>query len=94
MNDSELRKYLQDISHLFFSKKIGKSAQKWIVSGHLLQDISIENLEQELKHNSVNVKVKNDHDDVTLFIEENKVVLTIPEIPRINVILFFVTILT
>ena len=94
MNDSELRKYLQDISHLFFSKKIGKSGQKWIVSGHLLQDISIENLEQELKHNSVNVKVKNDHDDVTLFIEENKVVLTIPEIPRINVILFILTILT
>ena len=94
MNDSELRKYLQDISHLFFSKKIGKSGQKWIVSGHLLQDISPEHLEQELKHNSVNVKVKNDHDDVTLFIEENKVVLIIPEIPRINAILFFITILT
>ena len=94
MNDSELRKYLQDISHLFFPKKIGKSRQKWIVSGHLIQDISLEYLEQELKQNSVNVKVKNDHDDVTLYIEENKVVLTIPEIPRINVILFFVTILT
>ena len=88
MNDSELRKYLQDISHLFFPKKIGKSRQKWIVSGHLIQDISLEHLEQELKQNSVNVKVKNDHDDVTLYIEENKVVLTIPEIPRINVILF------
>ena len=94
MNDSELRKYLQDISHLFFPKKIGKSRQKWIVSGHLIQDISLEHLEQELKQNSVNVKVKNDHDDITLYIEENKVVLTIPEIPRINVILFFVTILT
>ena len=94
MNDSELRKYLQDISHLFFPKKIGKSRQKWIVSGHLIQNISLEHLEQELKQNSVNVKVKNDHDDVTLYIEENKVVLTIPEIPRINVILFFVTILT
>ena len=94
MNDSELRNYLQDISHLFFSKKIGKSGQKWIVSGHLLQDISLAHLEQELKHNSVNVKVKNDHDDVTLFIDENKVVLTIPEIPRINAILFFITILT
>ena len=94
MNDSELRKYLQDISHLFFPKKIGKSRQKWIVSGHLIQDISLEHLEQELKQSSVNVKVKNDHDDVTLYIEENKVVLTIPEIPRINVILFFVTILT
>ena len=94
MNDSELRKYLQDISHLFFPKKIGKSRQKWIVSGHLIQDISLEHLEQELKQSSVNIKVKNDHDDVTLYIEENKVVLTIPEIPRINVILFFVTILT
>ena len=94
MNDSELRKYLQDISHLFFPKKIGKSGQKWIISGHLLHDISLAHLEQELKHNSVNVTVKNDHDDVTLFIEENKVVLTIPEIPRINIILFFVTILT
>ena len=94
MNDSELRKYLKEISHLIFPKKIGKSGQKWIVSGHLLQDISLEHLEQGLKHNSVNVKVKNDHDDITLIIEENKVVLTIPEIPRINAILFFITILT
>jgi len=94
LNDSELRKYLQNISHLFFPKKIGKSGQNWIISGHLLQNISLAHLEQELKHNSVNVQVKNDHDDVTLFIEENKIVLTIPEIPRINIILFFLTILT
>ena len=92
MTDSELRNFLQEIGHLFFPKKIGKSGKEWIVSGHLLQDVSLEHLEQELKHNSVNVKVKNDHDDVTLFIEENKVVLTIPEIPRINVILFILTI--
>ena len=90
MTDSELRNILQDIEHLFFPKKIRESGKKWIVSGHLLQDVSLEHLEQELKHNSVNVKVKTDHDDVTLFIEENKVVLTIPEIPRINVILFFI----
>tara|TARA_Y100001947_G_scaffold47806_1_gene39943 strand:+ start:46 stop:1122 length:1077 start_codon:yes stop_codon:yes gene_type:complete len=94
MTDSELRNFLQEIGHLFFSKKIGKSGKEWIVSGHLLQDVSLKHLEQELKHKSVNVKVKNDHDDVTLFIEENKVVLTIPEIPRINIILFFITILT
>ena len=94
MNESELRKYLQDISHLYFPKKIGKSEKKWIVSGYLLQDITLDHLEQEVKHSSANIKVINDHDDVTLFIEENKVVLTIPEIPRINIILFFITILS
>ena len=94
MNESELRKYLQDISHLYFPKKIGKSEKKWIVSGYLLQDITLDHLEQEVKHSSANIKVINDHDDVTLFIEENKVVLTIPKIPRINIILFFITILS
>ncbi len=58
------------------------------MSGHLLQDITLYHLEQEVKHSSVNIKVINDHDDVTLIIEENKVVLTIPKIPRINIILF------
>ena len=94
MNESDLRKYLQDISHLYFPKKLGKSGKKWIVSGHLLQDITLYHLEQEVKHSSVKIKVINDHDDVTLFIEENKVVLTIPKIPRINVILFLITILS
>lgn len=94
MNETELRKYLQDISHLYFPKKIGKSEKKWIVSGYLLQDITLDHLEQEVKHSSVDIKVINDHNDVTLFIEENKVVLTIPKIPRINVILFLITILS
>ena len=65
MNESELRKYLQDIGHLYFPKKIGKSGQKWIVSGYLLQDNTLDHLEQEVKHSSVNIKVINDHDDVT-----------------------------
>ena len=94
MNETELRKYLQDISHLYFPKKIGKSEKKWIVSGYLHQDITLDHLEQEVKHSSVDIKVINDHVDVTLFIEENKVVLTIPKIPRINIILFFITILS
>jgi len=94
LNETELRKYLQDISHLYFPKKIGKSEKKWIVSGYLLQDITLDHLEQEVKHSSVDIKVINDHNDVTLFIEENKVVLTIPKIPRINIILFFITILS
>lgn len=94
MNDSELRNYLRELSHLFIPKKIGKSSRKWIVSGHLSQGTLLERLEQEINHHSTNVIVKKENDDVTLYFEENKVVLRIPEIPRINVILFFFTILT
>ncbi len=94
MTDSELRNYLREISDWFLPKKIGKSSGKWIVSGLLAHDTSVERLEQEINHHSTNVIVRKENDDITLFFEENKVVLRIPEIPRINVILFFVTILT
>ena len=94
MNDSELRKYLQEISHLFIPKKIGKIGKKWVVSGSLSQNSTIENFKNEIKNSDYVVKVKHEGDTVILNIEEKKVVLRIPEIPRINVILFFITILT
>lgn len=94
MTDSELRKYLQGISYWFLPKKIGKSNEKWIVSGQLTQDTTFERLEHALIQKSINVDINKEHGDITLYIEKSKVLVNIPNVPRINIILFFVTILT
>jgi len=94
MTESELRNILKEIGHIFFPKKIGKTSDEWVVSGHLSPEYRMENLEKEIKHYSFSVNVKENGEEITLFIKDNKVLLNIPQIPRINVILFFVTVLT
>lgn len=94
MTEHELKNILKEIGHIFFPKKIGKTGDEWVVSGHLSPESRMENLAKEIKHYSISVNIKENGEKITLFIKDNKVLLNIPKIPRINVILFFITVLT
>lgn len=94
MTDSELRNYLQEISHLFTPNKIGKIDKEWVVSGTLSQNSTMENLKNEIKNSIYGVTIKHEGNAVILNIEEKKILLKIPKIPRINMVLFFLTVFT
>ena len=94
MNEPELRELLNRMGHLFFTKKIGKSEKGWLVTGTLNQHASLEILNIELKNSSYTFKIKEDGESLFLHIEDKDVLINIPKIPNINIILFFLTILT
>ena len=95
MTETEFTNLLSKIDSLFIPKSRGSSGGRWIAEGSIIGGASIEDMEQALKSESISLDIRNNGESVYIRVEEkDRILLKIPRIPRIHIILFFLTILT
>jgi len=95
MTETEFTNLLSKIDSLFIPKSRGSSGGTWIAEGSIIGGASIKDMEQALKSESIFLDIRNNGESVYIRAEEkDRILLKIPRIPRIHIILFFLTILT
>jgi len=95
MNESDLRLLLDKIDHLFLVKRVGSQDDEFIAQGTLLGDSSINDIKKILKDEPFAIGYKSIGVDLQIRAKYNKpIVIRFPKIPRINLILFILTVFT
>jgi membrane-associated protease RseP (regulator of RpoE activity) len=95
MTEAEFRDLLRKIDDFFLPRQMGSSGESWVASGSLLNDASLEDLKRALRREPFDIDVRGYRGDAFIRAgDHDQVVLRIPTIPRINLVLFFLTILT
>lgn len=95
MTETDVKSILRDLDSIFLPKQIGSSGDTWMIVGNLAENAAVNDLNKILQNHSVKFDI--DHSNELVYIrmeEEDRVILRIPNIPRINLILFFATIFT
>ncbi len=95
MNELDFKSLLTKIDQYFLVKKVGNQGDEFIVQGALLGDSSIDDIKRILKDEPYSLKFQSIEGDLQLRAKDNKpIVIKFPKIPRINLILFILTIFT
>jgi membrane-associated protease RseP (regulator of RpoE activity) len=95
MIDSDFKQLLQKIDQHFLAKKVGSQGKEFIAQGTLIGGSSIDDIKKIVKDEPYSIKYQSIGDELQLSITHNKpIVIKFPKIPRINLILFILTIFT
>ncbi len=95
MSESEFKSLLTKIDRYFLVKKVGKQGDEFIAQGTLLSESSIDDIKKILKDEPFSMEFQFIGEELQLRAKYNKpIIIKFPKIPRINLVLFLVTILT
>lgn len=96
MTESDFRQFLARVSTIFVPRKIGQRNETWVAVGFLTGDHSKDDLEKNLQSDRHEIHISDSNGEVRVEVAErkDKVILRIPKIPRLNKILFFLTLFT
>lgn len=95
MTESDFKNLLAKIERHFLVKKVGSQGNEFIARGTLLSGSSIYDIKRMLKKEPYTIEFQSVGDDLQLRAKYNKpIVIKLPKIPRINLILFILTIFT
>ena len=95
MTELNFRDLLAKVDKHFLVKKIGSHENEFIAQGTLISGSSVNDINRLLKKEPYSIDVKFMGDDLQLRAKYNKpIVIKFPKIPRINLILFILTIFT
>ena len=95
ITESDFKSVLTKIDRYFRAKKIGSQGDEFIAQGTLLSGSSINDIKRMLKKEPYSIKFQSIGEDLQLRAKYNKpIVIKFPKIPRINLILFILTIFT
>lgn len=95
MTESDFKALLTKIDRQFRVKKVGSQGDEFIARGILLAGSSIDDIKRMLKKEPYSIKFQSIGEDLQLRAKYNKpIVIKFPKIPRINLILFILTIFT
>jgi membrane-associated protease RseP (regulator of RpoE activity) len=95
MNESNFKSLLTKIERYFLVKRVGNQGDEFIAQGTLLSGCSINDIKKILKNEPYSIEFQSIGDDLQLRAKYNKpIVINFPKIPRINLILFILTIFT
>ena len=95
MTESDFKILLAKIDKHFFVKKVGSQGEEFIAQGTLSAGSSITDIKRIVKTEPYSIEFKAVRDDLQLRAKYVKpIVIKFPKIPRINLILFILTIFT
>lgn len=95
MNESDFKSLLNKIDQYFLVKKVGMQEDEFIAQGTLIGGSSIGDIKKVLKKEPYSIEYQSIGDELQLRAKYNKpIVIKFPKIPRINLILFILTIFT
>jgi len=95
MTEAEFKHLLLKIDHVFLPRQLGSSGDAWVATGLLLNNATIADIKYALRDEPFSIQVYGNHGEVLIRAEDqDRVLLRIPTIPRINLVLFFLTVLT
>lgn len=95
MTELNFRDLLAKIDKHFLVKKIGSQENEFIAQGTLVSGSSVNDINRMLKKEPYSIEFKFIGDDLQLRAKYNKpIVIKFPKIPRINLVLFILTIFT
>ena len=95
MIDSDFKQLLQIIDQYFLVKKVGNQHNESIAQGTLIGGSSIDDIKKIVKDEPFSVEFLSIGDELQLRAKYNKpIIIKLPKIPRINLILFILTIFT
>lgn len=95
MSESEFKSLLTKIDRYFLVKKVGKQGDEFIAQGTLLSESSIDDIKKILKDEPFSMEFQFIGEELQLRAKYNKpIIIKFPKIPRINLVLFLVTIFT
>ena len=95
MTESDFKSLLTKIDHHFLVKKVGSQGDEFIAQGTLISGSSIDDIKKILENEPFSIEFQSVDDDLQLRAKYNKpIVIKFPKIPRINLILFILTIFT
>lgn len=95
ITESDFRILLAKIDRYFLVKKVGDHEDEFIAQGTLIGGSSVSDIKKILRKESYSIEFQPVGDDLQLRAKYNKtIVINFPKIPRINLILFILTIFT
>ena len=95
MTDSDFKSLLTKIDQHFLVKKVGQQGDEHIAQGTLISGSSIDDIKKILKNEPYSIEFQSVDHDLQLRVKYNKpIVIRFPKIPRLNLILFILTIFT
>ncbi len=96
MTETEFRELLARIGSCFLTRQVGRSNSSWIAVGTLILGASVRDLERILNHEPIEYEIWTQNGELYIRMDarEDKVLLRIPKIPRVNLILFLLTVAT
>ena len=96
MTETEFRELLARIGSCFLTHQVGRSNGSWVAVGTLILGATIRDLERILDREPIDYEIWTQNGELYIRMEarEEKVLLRIPKIPRVNLVLFLLTVLT
>ncbi|MBU0528292.1 site-2 protease family protein [bacterium] len=95
MTESDFKILLAKIDQHFLVKKVGSQGDEFITQGTLLAGSSIADIKKIVKKEPYSIEFQSIGDDLQLKVKYLKpIVIKFPKIPRVNLILFILTIFT
>ena len=95
MNETDFKSLLKDLDDIYIAEKVGHSNGTWVTAGKLLANQSIDDIKNRVSHCENKVTVDGTPDNIYMRVEnDDEVLFRLPKVPRINAILFLLTILT
>ena len=95
MTESDFKILLAKIDQHFLVKKVGSQGDEFIAQGTLLAGSSIADIKKIVKKEPYSIEFQSIGDDLQLKVKYLKpIVIKFPKIPRVNLILFILTIFT
>ncbi len=95
MQEYEFRQLMERLDPWFRPVKIGNYDGKWILHGKLRDGVTRAELENQIKNEPFEFDIITIDDELEIMVNEsNRVILRLPKIPRLNILLFFATVLT
>ena len=95
MTESDFKSLLSKIDQHFMVKRVGSQGDEFIAQGTLLSGSSIDDIKKILKKEPYSIEFQVIDNDLQLRAKFNDpIVIKFPKIPRINLILFILTIFT
>ena len=95
MHETDYKNIISKIDHQFRVKRIGSPEGELLLHGQLLNDYTVKDLKKSLKGQPYSIKYENIDGEILIKAQPVKTIeIKIPKIPRINLILFILTIFT
>lgn len=95
MNETEFKSLLNELDGFYLPQKIGLSDNTWVTAGRLCNNITMDDIKAEAAKLNADVTIHGTPGNIYIrFEEKDDILFKLPKIPRINVILFLLTILT
>jgi len=95
MNETEFKTLLTKLDGLYLPQKVGHSDNTWVTSGRLSDNTTMDEIKTEASKLDASITIQGTMDNVYIrFEDKDDVLFKLPKIPRINIILFLLTILT